>query len=295
MAWLEITSEISATIVDACSEILENLGAVSVSFLDAGEIPLLEPLPGTTPIWDKVKIVGLFPQEIDLNALNQSLLSLLPQLTFTATPLAEQDWTRTWLEHFRPMKFGQHLWVAPCDHPIPEEQQDDAVVVKLDPGLAFGTGTHATTALCLEWLDANPPLAQTVIDYGCGSGILGIAALMLGAEKVWGVDYDPQALLATNENGHRNQLPQDRLIAIKPTDLPSIQAHTVLANILAEPLITLAPLLSEHCAPGGNLVLSGLLSNQAEAVQAAYTPWFSFEETVIKENWVLLAGKKLNT
>lgn len=292
MSWLEISFEIHKSQAEFYSEKLEELGAVSVSFFDAGEVPVLEPLPGTTPLWDKVKVVGLFPETIDIKSIEASIKSLLPQTIINITPLAEQDWTRVWLEHFHPIKFGQKLWVIPSDSPAPEDK--NAVVVKLDPGLAFGTGTHSTTALCLQWLDAHPPINQTVIDYGCGSGILGIAALKLGAKKVWAIDYDPQAIAATQENRLRNDVAIESICALTPQELPiDLQAQTVLANILAEPLIQLAPVLQACCAVGGNLVMSGLLTKQIEAVRAAYEPWFSFEEVKTHEDWVLLWGVKV--
>ncbi len=289
MSWLEISFEIHKSQAELYSEKLEELGAVSVSFFDAGEVPVLEPLPGTTPLWDKVKIVGLFPETAQINTVETAIHALLPQTIISIIPLAEQDWTRTWLEHFQPIQFGQKLWIIPSDSPLPEDKE--AVVVKLDPGLAFGTGTHSTTALCLQWLDAHPPLNQTVIDYGCGSGILGIAALKLGANKVWAIDYDPQAIAATHENRQRNDLEVESLSALIPEEMPAdLKAQTVLANILAEPLIQLAPVLQACCAIGGNLVMSGLLTKQIDAVRAAYEPWFSFEAIQTHEDWVLLWG-----
>ena len=192
------------------------------------------------------------------------------------------------------MQFGQRLWVAPLEEADALSQNKELVVIKLDPGLAFGTGTHQTTALCLEWLDAHPPVNQLVIDYGAGSGILAIAALLLGAQKVWAVHYDPQALLSTKENALRNNISESQLMTLLPNDLtatPLPQASLILANILAEPLISLAPSLSKCCEIGGYIVLSGLLTSQAEAVKAAYLPWFTFDEAVTKEDgYCLLAG-----
>lgn len=292
MSWLEISFEIPKTLSEKCSEKLEELGALSVSFFDAGETPILEPHPGETPLWNKVKIVGLFESTIAINLLREALDHFLPQVTLQITPLADQEWTRSWLAHFHAMQFGQNLWIIPSDCALPEDK--NAVIVKLDPGLAFGTGTHATTALCLEWLDAHPPKQKQVIDYGCGSGILGIAALKLGASKVWAVDYDPQALLASTDNAARNELSASQLITVLPQELsPTVEAQTILANILAEPLIKLAPQLKQYCSLGGNIVLSGLLTKQMEAVQAAYSPWFLFEKPQIQEEWVLLAGTKV--
>jgi len=293
MSWLEVSFEIPKMLSEKCSEQLEQLGAVSVSFFDAGETPILEPRPGETPLWNKVKIVGLFEDNITINAVREALSDFLPNTPLQISPLADQEWTRTWLEHFHPMQFGQNLWIVPSDTTLPEDK--NAAIVTLDPGLAFGTGTHPTTALCLSWLDAHPPKDEVIIDYGCGSGILGIAALKLGAKQVWAVDYDPQALTASAENAARNSLSAEQLITIQPQELPgSVKAQTILANILAEPLIKLAPHLKEYCAEGGNIVLSGLLTKQLDAVKAAYSPWFLFEIPQTQEDWVLLVGTKVN-
>lgn len=291
MAWLEITFNIQERLANSAQDILEKCGALAVSFFDAGDVPILEPLPGSAPLWNHVKMVGLFPQETDVASLNQTFKAAFPEIDLTATPLPEQDWTRTYLEHFHPMQFGQKLWICPFEqtHLI---QDEHAVIVTLDPGLAFGTGTHPTTALCLTWLDANPPTQQIVMDYGCGSGILGVASLCLGAKQVFAIDYDPQALVSTQENAKRNGFSDEQLIAFAPEDLPPLLAQSVLANILAQPLITLAPTLAQHCAPGGNIVLSGLLSHQAESVMGAYLPWFNFHEPLEQEGWVLLSGIK---
>jgi ribosomal protein L11 methyltransferase len=249
---------------------------------------LLEPLPGETPLWEgEVKVVGLFEAQTNLRKIKQALTTLCSEENIAVSTLDDQDWTRTWLDHFQPISFGQRLWVCPTHHTI--EVPPEAAVLKLDPGLAFGTGTHPTTALCLRWLDANPPLDEEVIDYGSGSGILGIAALLLGAKKVWAVDYDPQALVSTRENALRNDLTAEQIITVLPNDFGPIQAKTILANILAEPLIELAPKLAEHALPGAKLILSGLLLSQADRVKEAYAPFFKFEDMQTEEGWVLLA------
>ncbi|MFI4937060.1 MAG: 50S ribosomal protein L11 methyltransferase [Candidatus Berkiellales bacterium] len=292
MPWVEVTFTITEKQAEDFSEKLEILGALAVSFLDASDEPLLEPLPGTTPLWRNVKMVGLFAGDTDKALLQQTLNKTFPNLSYTLNVLADQEWSRTWLEHFRPMRFGQHLWIIPNDDSVELPHDKKAVIVKLDPGLAFGTGTHHTTALCLTWLDAHPPQNKTVIDYGCGSGILGIAALKLGAEKVLAVDYDPQALLSTQENAARNEV-SDKIIAYLPEKFPASQADVVLANILAEPLISLAPTLRQCCKMGGVIVLSGLLANQVAAVKVAYEKWFSFDAATIQEDWALLAGTRI--
>ncbi len=287
MSWIEIAFETPEAQAQIYSNRLEAMGAVSVSFYDAGVIPILEPLPGTTPLWDMVKVVGLFSEDCDSEKITRTLQQWLPDTVIQCQALEEQDWSRTWLAHFKPIQFGTKLWVIPSDSPLPE--QDDAVVVKLDPGLAFGTGTHATTALCLRWLDANPPLSQTIIDYGCGSGILAIAGLKLGASQAIAIDYDPQALSATQENRLRNDIEAQKLSVMLPEEQTQMmQADTLLANILAEPLISLNEKLTSLLKSGGNLVMSGLLTKQIEAVSKAYEPWFTLQEIQTQEEWALI-------
>lgn len=290
MSFVEISFEIPEKSTVACSELLENLGALAVSYFDGANEPLLEPKPGTTPLWNYVKIVGLFPTTADLNHLRKTLFAFLPDLSLKVTALEDREWSRVWLEHFKPMPFGKGFWVAPHEHPDIQELEQEAIVLKLDPGLAFGTGTHPTTALCLEWLSDHRPLEQRVIDYGCGSGILGIAALLLGAHHVDAVDYDPQALLATRDNAQRNALQDSQIVVYNPETFIDAPAQTVLANILAEPLIELAPRLRLLTTIGGHLVLSGLLTSQAGSVQAAYQDWFSFAPLKSIEEWALLVG-----
>lgn len=287
MAWLEVSCEVAIQETDHYSDLLESLGAVSISLYDAGNQPILEPAPGTTPLWDKLKIVGLFPADCNVDLLHQQLTAFLA-VPYQLTPLAEQEWTRTWLEHFQPMRFGQKLWIVPEQTPLPSEVTADAAIVRLDPGLAFGTGTHPTTALCLRWLDANPPRNKTVIDYGCGSGILGIAALKLGAQEVFAIDYDPQALTATQENAKRNDIDPTRLKTFAPEHFKAGAAQVVLANILAEPLISLAPTLKDCCLSGGSIVMSGFLDTQLEKLKATYAPWFRFRKALFEEEWGLL-------
>lgn len=291
MSFVEISFDVPEKNTIACSELLENLGALAVSYFDGANEPLLEPKPGTTPLWNSVKIVGLFPTTADLSHLRKTLFAFLPDLSLKVTTLEDREWSRVWLEHFKPMSFGEGFWVAPHEHPDIEKLEQQAIVLKLDPGLAFGTGTHPTTALCLEWLNHHRPIQQRVIDYGCGSGILGIAALLLGANQVDAVDYDPQALLSTRDNAERNGLQDSQIAVYSPeTFIKAAPAQTVLANILAEPLIELAPQLRLLTAINGHIVLSGLLISQAESVQAAYRDWFSFAPVKSIEEWALLVG-----
>lgn len=273
-------------------------GAVSVTLVDADDHPLHEPDPGALPLWPTVIIEALFPITQDLSEIIQTLTK--SGLIDADTPVGsnaieEQVWTRAWMDQFQPMPFGQRLWICPT-HVDPEP--DWPVVIRLDPGLAFGSGTHPTTALCLKWLDqwavsqARFPLMGPVIDFGCGSGILGIAASLLGAEKVLAIDHDPQALTATRDNAQINGC-AERISVFGPeaffAENAAIQCPLVLANILATPLIELAPKLMALVAPGGHLVLSGILNHQAEAVQAAYQDLDLAPIMQLQEDWVCLA------
>jgi ribosomal protein L11 methyltransferase len=295
MSWLEVKIRSHREGAEALEVLLEAQGAVSVTLIDAENEPLFEPGPGETPLWNHVVITGLFPQGTDATLLQNQLAaawapSPLPPLRFTELP--EQDWVRAWLADFKPMRFGQRLWVCP-EELLDAIQQPDATVLLLDPGLAFGTGTHPTTSLCLQWLDAQQLKDLTLVDYGCGSGILGLAALLLGAGKVYGVDNDPQALTATTENCRKNHIDLARF----PLHLPDAWARAVaagdvglvdgmMANILAGTLIQLAEFLSLHVKSGGWILLSGILREQADAVVAAYTPWFRDFDVAAEGDWV---------
>ncbi len=288
MAWLQMSVQVSGDQADTVSEAFNSIGALSVTVLDAGDEPLLEPAPGETPLWSSVRLVALFAAEEDEDGLRSALHTLLPNLTtdIQFESLDDQDWSNTWRETFGAMRFGERLWVCPVGEPPSEP---GAIVVHMDPGMAFGTGTHATTALCLEWLDAHPPVNRSVIDYGCGSGILAIAAHKLAAANVTAVDIDPQALLATRENARRNDCDFE---VIHPEALGKRSADLVVANILANPLIELAEGMARRVHAGGRLILTGILAEQAEAVMAAYVDWFVFAAPVYREEWVLLEGLK---
>lgn len=295
MSWLEVKVRSHREGAEALEALLEKAGAVSVTLIDAENEPLFEPGPGETPLWNHVVITGLFPQGTDANLLHAQLIaawapSPLPPLRFAELP--EQDWVRAWLEDFKPMRFGSRLWVCPAEL-RQEVTQADATVLLLDPGLAFGTGTHPTTSLCLQWLDAQPLANLRLVDYGCGSGILGLAALLLGAGLVHGIDNDPQALTATSENCRKNHIDPARF----PLQLPDAWARAVaagniglvdgmMANILAGTLIQLAEFLSLHVKNGGWILLSGILREQAAAVTAAYTPWFQDFDVTAEGDWV---------
>jgi len=295
MDWQQLILEAGDLDPGVLTDFFEAQGALSVTLADAADQPVFEPEPGTTPLWSATRITALFSADADLSAIKRALAghfgdSLLERVA--QAPLEDQDWERVWLERFQPMCFGEHLWICPAGQ-RPQEEAGQ-VLIDLDPGLAFGTGTHPTTALCLAWLDRHPPHAQRVIDFGCGSGILAIAALKLGATRVWGVDIDPQALWASRENALRNQV-AERLTTVLPDALSAQNVDLLLANILANPLIELAPHLAGRLRPGGQLVLSGILSEQAAAVQSAYTPWFRFSAPAEQEGWVRLQAERLSS
>ncbi len=297
-AWLELKLEIGRADVDSAEELLYALDALSITELDAQDQPILEPGPGETPLWDRVVVVALFPGDLDPDELRAVFASSW-QTAFGENPpafrvegLADQPWERAWLEHFKPMQFGERLWVVPS---WTEPPQPGAVNLRLDPGLAFGTGTHPTTALCLRWLDSLAVAGRLanarVLDFGCGSGILAIAAALLGAKSVTGVDNDPQAIIATRENAGRNGVQVDALL---PREFSAAAGSfdAVVANILAGPLVQLAPQIAGCVAPGGAIALSGILLDQADEVAAAYTAWIDWDAPAIDGDWVRLAGQR---
>jgi len=270
-------------------------GAVAVTLSDAGDTPILEPAPGATPLWPSVALAALYDVRTDPLALTATLRAELdrPALTVTSEVLDDRPWEREWLRDFKPMCFGRRLWICPGGQPPPADATTgtDPAIVWLDPGLAFGTGTHATTSLCLEWLEGADLAGCRVLDVGSGSGVLAIAALRLGAASAVALDIDPQALIATAENAARNGL--DGQLEVRPAAAAWGGAYdVVLANILAEPLVELAPRFAAVMRPGGRLMLSGLLSAQVPAVAGACTPWFDIEPPREREGWAGLAGRR---
>jgi ribosomal protein L11 methyltransferase len=294
MSWLQVSVIANTDNYQQVEDTLLALGAQSITYKDAADNPILEPQPGETPLWRDAIITGLFDRKMEPAALNQAIRQQLQagKLDIQISELPEQDWTRAWMDSFKPMRFGKRLRICPKHIDPPEP---DAVNLRLDPGLAFGTGTHPTTALCLRWLDAHISEHsghQDVLDYGCGSGVLAIAALLLGAEHAHCVDIDEQALQATCDNAETNQLyPQvttcfpEQLVTKKPFDL-------VLANILSGPLTALASTLASHCHPGSDLVLSGILTSQADAIRERYAEMFDMTTTETLDDWALLHGKR---
>jgi len=295
MAWRQFVMNLDAMDAEVVEEIFERFGASSVTLTDAGDDPVLEPGPGETPLWADTTITGLFTSDINLQPLRDALVT---ELNLTALPahrtedLEDRVWEREWLKDFGPMQFGRRLWIYPAGCTVPESE---AVVVHLDPGLAFGTGTHATTALCLEWLDGLTLEGKTMLDYGCGSGILAIAGLKLGCASAVGMDIDPQAVIATRQNASDNDVAGNLRIFGTPAEIQG-DFDVVVANILAGPLVQFAESITLTLRGSGMLALSGVLCEQAGDVMAAYEPWIDFDEPVFKEQdgqiWSRLTGKR---
>ena len=289
-SWLQITLSSNEKHCETLSDFLYDLGAQSITYEDAGDTPLFEPPLGTTPLWAQIKIIALFEKPCDQHALTTQIGSQLIDCDLPTTLKSEhiknQVWERAWMQHFTPRQFGENLWIYPSWYPLPNDP--NLTVLLLDPGLAFGSGTHPTTAMCLHWLSTQDLSDQTVIDYGCGSGILAIAASKLGAKQVYAIDCDPQALIATKNNCEKNGL-QNVIIGF-PDQLPPLKADLIVANILAGPLVQLAPLFWTHCAHHGQVLLSGILADQAPDLMAAYARWFLLHRLEEQELWCLLAG-----
>jgi len=298
MSWIQLTLQTDKANNDKAEQALLDAGALSVTFRDAEDNPVLEPLPGETPLWDKIILTGLFEADINTESLKSKIKSQLGEKTaLKLEVLEDKDWVRAWMDDYKPMQFGKRLWVCP-KHLRPPDP--NAVNLMLDPGLAFGTGTHPTTALCLEWLDStdnknNGIKNKQIIDFGCGSGVLAIAALMLGAKHCDGTDIDPQAIIASKDNAIENNV-EERLDLFLPADMPADKFYAsydiVLANILAGPLTELAQQLAGYCKSGGDIVLSGILETQSEKIIQAYSPWFNLDPIAVKGDWIRVTGKK---
>lgn len=280
----EIEFPLGTLSVEAVETALLEAGAISITLSDRGDEPVLEPKPGEIRLWSDTLVRALFDEADDpaftLGRLARTIGGHVTEYA-TVRGVESRDWERVWLADWKPMRFGRRLWVCPTAVAPPEDPH--AVVVRLDPGLAFGTGTHPTTALCLQMLDAMPLAGRCMIDYGCGSGILAVAALKLGAARAVAVDLDPQALVATRENAVRNGVAERLEVRGVPADLEA--ASCVFANILADPLIELAPVLTAACSLGGDLFLSGLLKTQAFAVKAAYAASFAIVQVIGRDDW----------
>ncbi len=289
MSWLQVTVSASEDSAEYIEGLLEDLGALSITMIDAQDDPVLEPDLGTTPLWSSTQVLALFSAEIDRELVRSHLQQhQIVDSSIQCEVIEDRDWEREWMTHFHPMQFGKRLWICPSWQPPADP---DAVNLLLDPGLAFGTGTHPTTALCLEWLDSQTLQNKTLLDFGCGSGVLAIAGLLLGAEQATGTDIDPQALDASLDNAGRNRV-EKQLSLYLPDQLPSTQADIVIANILANPLINLAPTLAGLAKADGLIALSGILKDQEGSVRAAYEPFFELAPTEYKEDWVLIHGQR---
>lgn len=293
MSWLEVSVQVSKEKAPLVEQLLENQSVLALTLTDSADDPVLEPGVGETPLWPSVCITALFGADQPREPLSR-LLSLVPgidrpqQVSFRK--VEDQQWERAWLDRFKPMQFGRDLWIVPGNLEAPATAGH---VLRLDPGLAFGTGTHPTTRLCLQWIDGHDFKDRSVVDFGCGSGVLGIAAAIKGATRVIAVDNDPQALLATRDNADRNHV-TDKINAVLPDQFRPAQADIILANILAGPLIDLSADLLKALRPGGSLVLSGVLEEQADEVIAAYQPYTDPLLVTKDDGWVCISGRKLS-
>jgi len=291
MSWLQLRLAITPEQAERLEDELLELGAVSVTFMDAEDQPIFEPDLGTTPLWSNTHLLALFEADTDSDTLIRHL-KLLHQGELPAHELEQiedQDWERSWMDNFHPMRFGQRLWIVPSWHAAPEPE---AVNLLLDPGLAFGTGTHPTTALCLAWLDGQQLADKQIIDFGCGSGILAIAALLLGASHAVGTDIDVQALEASRDNAQRNLIADQHFSLYLPEDMPQQPADVVVANILAGPLVSLAPQLASLVQPGGLIALSGILAEQTDEILTAYQGFFELDPVAEQDGWIRVSGRR---
>ncbi|MEJ6596729.1 MAG: 50S ribosomal protein L11 methyltransferase [Oceanospirillaceae bacterium] len=296
MPWVQITLSSSPENSEFLEDMLLLCGAGAVSMLDGADQPVFEPIKGTTPLWQDTQVMGLFEADTDGDALLDYLgngwlaaFANTPFPNYKLEILEDKDWERQWMDRFEPLQFGSRLWVCPSWKPVPNPM---AVNLMLDPGLAFGTGSHPTTALCLQWIAEQDWQGKTVIDYGCGSGILAIGTILMGAERVLGVDNDTQALTATKDNAQRNGIAAQAIPVFLPEDTPQEAVDVMLANILAGPLIEMAAHLAELTKVRGLITLSGILEHQADAVVEAYSPWFDMHTVVSKDEWVRIDGIK---
>ena len=300
MPFLELTVRCREAEQPRYEHALEDVGALAVTMLDAGadtpdEHAILEPGVGETPLWDDIALSALFPHDADALLLLAALEAFDPALDWSRAAfrrVEDQDWERAWMDQYAPLRFGARTWIVPWNHDLPDDARDaDAAVVRLDPGLAFGSGTHPTTALCLEWLDGLDLAGKQLIDFGCGSGVLALAALKLGAAQVIGIDNDPQALQASHDNAERNAV-ADRLELYAPEDFTDTPADVFVANILAGPLAQLAPRFARSCKPGAPFAISGILRGQHEELLTIYAQWFERLQVSQREDWVRIDGRR---
>ena len=292
MPWWQLSVGCEADELALIEELMLSHGAQSISIGDARDEPIFEPLPGETPLWSHSIISGLFSADHIAEDLIQSFASVLPAHLVNSLQcqrLEDEDWKNSYQDHFDPIQVSKRLWIVPSWHEPPDAA---AVNITLDPGMAFGTGSHATTALCLSWLSDTPIEAWDVIDFGCGSGILAIAALKLGASKVQAVDIDKQALLATRENCRINQIESKQIFIGEPQQLANHQVDLLMANILCQPLIDLSKQLTNLVKPGGKILLSGILKEQVDTLQSVYQENFKLDPVECREDWARLTGTR---
>lgn len=290
MAYLQIIIQTTRDEAEHMSDALEEMEALAITLEDAEDNPLFQLQPQEMPLWETVNVKALFPETTSLDSIIMQLTDHLnPEtpMTYQSALIEDQDWVRLTQQHFQPQCYANQLWICPSWHTEPLSGQ----VVSIDPGLAFGTGTHPTTSLCLNWLAHNPPTHKTVIDYGCGSGILALAALALGATHVYAVDHDEQALVATSNNAQLNSDITDSLTVCYPEELPEIKTDVIIANILSGPLISLEPTLRKLIKPAGTLILSGLLEQEVPIILEAYQQHFDIIEVTTQEQWVRIAAQ----
>ena len=292
MVWWQLSVQSTADELEQTENSLLAIGAACITLSDARDSPIYEPLPGDSPVWQHSVVTGMFEPTRQLEDLYDQLIKLLPDhqlATARKSILEDQDWERVHLQHFKPVQCAHKLWVVPGWLQPPDPS---ATNIQLDPGLAFGTGSHPTTRLCLEWMGDNDFKEQSVIDYGCGSGILAIAACKLGASSVFAVDIDPQALSASTENALRNDIEPEMLHISLATQLAIDEADLLIANILSGPLIELAPKFASLVKPKGRILLSGILKHQVNDIKCAYQPFFNLDSEKQREDWVRITGTR---
>lgn len=290
--WQQLKIQLHSEDASYFEQILFDSDAISISYLDAEDQPVFQEEPGSTPLWDNTFLLCLFNTKTDLGSLLNKLrcnTKVLNNKSLNIELIEDQDWERSWMKDFEPIQFGEKLWICPSWLSPPEP---NAVNIKLDPGLAFGTGNHATTSLCLRWLDQADVRGSEVIDYGCGSGVLSIASALLGAVKVHSVDNDPQAISATIDNSRRNKVPGDVLTTYLPEAVPPVHADILIANILERPLIDLSEKFAELVKKGGYITLSGLLEEQIPSLLSCYDRWFDMGAPQVEQGWALLCGTR---
>ena len=292
MSWRQLSLTCPAAQLAEVEDLMLELGAMSISLCDAGDEPIYEPMPGATPVWRESVISATFAEDSDPEQLAQLLLARLPAAlsqTVNHGSFKDRDWQQSYRQHFKPLQCAENLWIVPSWSEPPDPR---ATIVRLDPGLAFGTGSHPTTALCLAWLAQQELTNMGVIDFGCGSGILAIAAIKLGADRVLAVDIDEQALTACRSNMEVNTVTAEQILVSQPEMIGETTADLLMANILAGPLVELAPRFAELVIPGGKIVLSGILTSQLNDIQLAYDKFFELDSACHRGDWACIGGRR---